>query len=155
MYNNLDVNRFIKWLTDRGAEILPCTNDYELLRFKAREIGVLYKTGKVNSPYMHHTIACFKRNKDWWGKPINVGRKPNYRKEKEALILRDGRNCFYCGLPMGDDITLEHLIALSSGGKNTLANMVLCHNDCNLKVGNKPISEKVKYAINKQVNKKL
>lgn len=35
---------------------------------------------------------------------------------------------------MGDDITVEHLIALSCGGKNDLSNMVLAHQKCNQEV---------------------
>lgn len=149
----LDIEKFKKWLTDRGAEILPETNEYELLRFKGREVGVIYTSGKVNNDYTKHAISCFKQNRKWSGKPINVGRKNTYRKEKEALIKRDGRDCFYCDTPMEDDITLEHLIALSSGGKNTLANMVLCHEACNIEVNNKPVNEKVKIAINKRLSK--
>jgi len=44
------------------------------------------------------------------------------------------------------------MIALSSGGSNTLANMVLCHEECNNRVKNLPISEKVKIAINNRAN---
>lgn len=146
----LNIEKFSKWLTDRGAEILPLTNEYELLRFKGREVGVLYKSGKTSNSYTNHAIRCFNTNKEWNGKPVNIGRKNTYRKEKEALIKRDGRDCFYCGSPMHDDITLEHLIALSSGGKNTLANMVLCHEACNKEVGNLPVVDKVKFAIKKR-----
>lgn len=148
----MNINKFSKWLTDRGAEILPVTNQYEALRFKGREVGVLYKTGKTSGRYTDHTIECFLKNKSWWGKPKTVARKSKYDKEKKALLERDGPDCFYCGKPLGEDITIEHLIAISSGGKNTLANMVLCHEECNTKVGNKPVSEKVKFAIKIRTN---
>ncbi len=143
----LNVVKFKNWLTDRGAEILPNSSEYETLRFKGRETGILYNTGACGNSYTAHSIECFLNNKSWWGKPINVGRNPSYKKEKRQLIERDGTDCFYCSLPLEDDITLEHLIPLSSGGKNTLANMVLCHEACNHAVGNKTIVEKVKYAI--------
>lgn len=55
---------------------------------------------------------------------------------------------------MGDDITVEHLIALSCGGKNDLSNMVLAHQKCNQEVRNLPISEKVKVAIKNRINSK-
>ena len=55
---------------------------------------------------------------------------------------------------MGDDITVEHLIALSCGGKNDLSNMVLAHQKCNQAVLNLPISEKVKVAIKNRINTK-
>ena len=149
---HVDIEKFEKWLKDMGAEILPATNIYEALRFQGSEIGVVYKTGKVANPYTAHAIDCFERKKEWNGKPINVGRNGSYRKEKEKLLKRDGCNCFYCGLPLGEDITLEHLIALSSGGKNTLANEVLAHEKCNWKVRNLPINEKINIAITNRVS---
>lgn len=151
----MNIDKFKKWLTDRGVEILPCSNAWELLRFKGKEIGVLYKSGKVSNPYTTSAIRCYKHSKQWNGWPLNIGRKNNYKKEKAALIERDGIDCFYCGLPLCEDITLEHLIALSSGGKNTLANMVLCHEECNQAVKNMPISKKVEYAITNRSNYKI
>jgi hypothetical protein len=147
----IDLERFKKWITDRGAEIIPCTNDYELLRFKAREVGVLYKSGKVSNQYTAHTIDCFNKNKAWCGKPENVGRKKNYQKEKDFIKKRDGTDCFYCGWPLGIDITIEHLNPLSASGKNTIGNMVLCHEKCNQEVGNLTIAEKVNIAVNKRI----
>ena len=70
------------------------------------------------------------------------------------MIERDGTCCFYCGNEMGDDITVEHLIALSCGGKNDLSNMVLAHQKCNQEVRNLPISEKIKVAIKNRINTK-
>lgn len=152
--NNINIEKFTNWLTDRGAEILPLTNDYELLRFKGRETGILYKSGKTGNAYTIHTIECYKNNKKWWGKPIQVGRKQNYQKEKQNILKRDGRACFYCGkLMISKDITLEHLIPLSMGGKNELSNMVLCHEDCNNEVGNMPVYKKVDLAIKKRVER--
>lgn len=145
-----DINKFSKWLTKMGAEILPNTNEYEALRFKGREVGVLYKSGKVSNNYTSEAIRCFHLNTKWNGRPVNVGRKPGYKKEKAQLLKRDGSNCFLCGKPLGDDITLEHLIALSCGGKNNLSNMVLMHEACNQEVDNIPISKKVEIAIQRR-----
>ena len=146
----LNIDKFKDWLILNGAEILPKTNEYELLRFKGKEVGVVYNSGKTSNGYTHNAIICFSKNKKWDGRPINVGRKPGYFKEKKKLIERDGTNCFYCGLPMEDDITLEHLIPLVSGGKNTLSNMVLCHEKCNQEAGVLTIVQKVEIAILKR-----
>ena len=147
-----DSEKFKNWLTARGVEIIPCTNEHEDVRFKGREIGVLYKSGKVANEYTLEAFRCFIENKRWDGKPVNTGRYRNYKNEKAKLLQRDGSDCFYCGKSMKDDISLEHLIALSSGGQNSLSNMVLCHEKCNQEVENKPISEKVKLAIKKRLN---
>lgn len=143
----MDFKKFENWLKDRGCEILPPTNEYEAVRFKGREVGVLYKSGKHSNMFTSKAVQAFKRNKKWDGKPINVGRKKSYRKQKQQLLIRDGSDCFLCGKPLGEDITLEHLIALSSGGKNTLGNMVLMHENCNNSVKNITIVEKVRLAI--------
>jgi hypothetical protein len=146
-----NINGFKQWLQDRGCDILPPTNEYEAIRFKGKSVGIIYKTGKTSNQYTQNAIYCFKNNKKWDGQPIKTGRKSTYKKEKEKLILRDGTSCFYCGKEMNDDITLEHLIALSSGGKNELSNMVLCHESCNQAVKNKPIGYKVNIAIKNRV----
>jgi len=148
----MNLTKFEKWLVSMGAEILPKTNEFEAIRFKGSKVGVLYKSGKVSNPYTEDAISCFKKNKKWNGKPVNVGRQNNYKKEKEKLIERDGTNCFLCGKPLLDDITLEHLIALSSGGKNNLSNMVLMHQSCNSEVSNIPINQKINIAIKYRTN---
>ena len=143
----LNIDNFRDWLILQGAEILPKTNEYESLRFKGKEVGVVYTSGKTSNKYTLTAVTCFLKKKVWNGKPVNVGRKPGYRKEKIKLLERDGSNCFYCGKPLNEDITLEHLLALVSGGKNILSNMVLCHEKCNQEAGILTIVEKVKMAI--------
>ena len=39
--------------------------------------------------------------------------------------------CIYCGLPMGDDVTAEHLVARVDGGRNTGGNIVAACRRCN------------------------
>jgi hypothetical protein len=148
----LKIDKFKKWLHSYGVEILPPTNDYELLRFRGSETGVLYTSGKTSNLYTDDAVICYLQNKKWEGGVISTGRKKNYINEKKAILKRDGKACFYCGLLMGEDITLEHLIPLVSGGKNTLSNMVLCHEKCNNNAGSLPISKKVNIAIKNRVD---
>jgi hypothetical protein len=144
-------SKFAIWLQQNGAEILPCSNEYEEIRFKGSEIGVKYKSGKFSNLYASHADYCYKNNKKWNGRPVNVGRKSSYKKEKISIIKRDGLACFYCGELLGDDITLEHLISLTSGGLNQLSNMVLAHHKCNQKMNHKPLVDKVNYALKMRV----
>lgn len=143
----MNYNKFKKWLQERGCEILPPTNEYEAVRFKGKEVGVLYTPGKVSNQFTRGALRAFRTNSKWNGSPINTGRKSSYRKEKARLIERDGTTCFLCGQEMGDDITLEHLIPLTAGGPNSLSNMVLCHEECNHELGTKPLAEKVRLAV--------
>lgn len=153
MTSKIDIYKFQSWLTSNGAEIIPITNEHEAIRFKGREIGVLYTSGKTSNMYTATAISCFIRNKKWDGKPVNVGRKQSYIKEKAKLLERDGDKCFFCDEPLGEDITVEHLIALVSGGTNSLANMVLAHENCNYQLGSLPIYAKVKMAIEGRLKK--
>jgi hypothetical protein len=145
--------KFEAWLLEHGCEILPATNDYEVLRWKGRETGVLYNTGKTNAPYAARAIVAFISNNKWNGGPQSTGRDNSYKKQKLALLKRDGHACFFCGTLLGDDITLEHLIPLTAGGPNILANMVLAHGACNQAAGVRPIYEKVMFAVKTRVDK--
>ena len=147
-----ELEKFKSWLHNNGAEILPPTNQYELIRFKGTEVGVIYTSGKYSGIFANRTYTEFRNNKTWSGRPISTGRDKSYVRYKKQLLKRDGDRCFYCGEYLRDDITVEHIQSLVSGGKNTLGNMVLAHEKCNQEAGNLTVSDKVKLAINKRIN---
>ena len=150
-FTGLNIEKFSKWLVSHGAEILPNTNEYESIRFKGKEVGVLYTSGKVGNGYTAKAIMAYKHNMAWIdGRPLRTGRKDSYKKEKIKLLKRDGDKCFYCGERLMEDITLEHIIPLVSGGKNTIGNMVLAHEKCNQEAGNLSVYQKVELAIKKR-----
>jgi len=62
---------------------------------------------------------------------------------KAKIVARDGDRCFYCGLPM-EDPTIEHVLAISRGGKDSITNLVLAHQQCNEFVGAMGVLEKIK-----------
>lgn len=143
-----NAKRFKSWLSGLGAEVLCGTNPYELVRFKAKGgTHIVYQNskGKITAAgFAADAIEAFRN-----GKSIDMGLVKtkglaNF-KQKAALIERDGRDCFFCGLAMpDDDLTVEHLIARNKGGSNTLENMALAHSACNLKAGHLPLMEKIK-----------
>lgn len=148
---DINIKKFTKWLEARGVEILPVTNEYELLRFKGKQVGVIYKTGNTSGEFAHNALKAFKNNSKWDGAPISTGRHKSYSKEKKAILLRDGTKCFYCGEELGEDITIEHLIPLASGGSNSLSNMVLAHECCNQYVNTMPIYQKMEVAVSTRI----
>ena len=152
--HNIKIASFKNWLINQGCEILPVSNEHESLRFKGQNVGVVYKSGKTSSNYVDRAIRCYKTASSWDGRPISTGRKTSYKKRKEDLLRRDGGNCFYCGEPLKNDITLEHLQSLTSGGKDTIGNSVLCHEECNHKAGAMTVVEKVSMAIKMRSEKK-
>lgn len=61
---------------------------------------------------------------------------------RNNILNRDGNMCMYCGkvLPTRD-LTLDHIIPRSRGGKNTWDNLVACCTPCNKYKGDKMLSE--------------
>ena len=66
------------------------------------------------------------------------------RKARVAEVRhRDGDDCWRCGFPMrfgppynvGKSATVEHVLALASGGTWALENLRLCHVGCNRHLG--------------------
>lgn len=144
--NIVDINRldkFENWLRNKGCVILPVTNAHEALRFKGSEVGAVYKTGSVSGDYTKNAYHCYLNNIQWHGSPIKTARSNKDRKDKLALIKRDGNKCMLCGHKMVTSMTVEHLVELSQGGSDDLSNKVLLHADCNHSLQGKSIAEKV------------
>lgn len=58
---------------------------------------------------------------------------------RASIYKRDDHECQYCGSEK--DLTLDHIIPRSKGGQDTWDNLVTCCSKCNLKKGNKLLSE--------------
>ena len=59
------------------------------------------------------------------------------------VYLREGFPCYYCGKKMSigipnslDTCSIDHKKPISYGGENSLNNIVLCCEECNMKKGN-------------------
>jgi 5-methylcytosine-specific restriction endonuclease McrA len=64
-------------------------------------------------------------------KPIKLNRK--------RIFKRDNNECVYCGSKR--NLTIDHIMPRSRGGKNTWSNLVTCCSNCNLKKGNRTPEE--------------
>lgn len=58
---------------------------------------------------------------------------------KKNVFIRDGFNCQYCG--SRDNLTIDHIMPASKGGKNHFENCVAACKPCNNKKGNRTPSE--------------
>jgi len=57
---------------------------------------------------------------------------------RRNIYLRDNHTCQYCGvLPPKDEITIDHILPRSRGGKTTWENVVLACIRCNTRKGSK------------------
>jgi len=159
----LDLDRFIKWLKDSGAEIIPQApefmGNYTVLKYRfAGAISIIYRNdrGRLrwDNQAADHYLA-FKQGKQMsvlqnGGSKIKNGKKPQLR---EAILSRDGNRCWLCNDPMkfGECdpqdphfATIEHLWSRSRGGPNLIDNLVLCHFECNQVLDERPMIEKIK-----------
>lgn len=159
---------FAAWLARNGAEVNTPTNPYEVIRYRAyedesrraathivyaKESGLLTFTGSSKAHYtqfltgsqmcpgtLREAIAVAAVKAKPRHRASEAGKKAPTRK---ALLERDGDGCWFCGLPLGDDITIEHLVPKSSGGRNMLANYALAHRQCNADAADLPLTEKI------------
>lgn len=63
--------------------------------------------------------------------PLKLNRKRLYR--------RDNNECVYCGSKK--NLTLDHVLPKSRGGRNSWNNLVTCCTSCNMKKGNRTPEE--------------
>jgi 5-methylcytosine-specific restriction endonuclease McrA len=138
-----------EFLEPGGAEILPVTNPWELVRFKtARGTHVVYNNAKGNKAYSdNHAQDAYRAyidGKKWIAQEKVQRRSRRYL--ETAIRRRDGDDCFFCCRPFTEvnPATIEHLLAISSGGSNGLANLALAHESCNMLASDLSVVEKVK-----------
>ncbi|MFD1216381.1 HNH endonuclease [Microbulbifer celer] len=151
MINKLSEKRviaFMKWLSAQGAEMLPTTNEYEVLRFKCQlGTGVIYKNSRgkhsVSGPLVTEALTAYFAGESWRGK-AQPTKRGKIGRRKERLLKRDGDECFFCGEKLGEDMTVEHLMPVNQKGPDRIENMVLAHQKCNSLAGSMPLIEKVK-----------
>lgn len=57
---------------------------------------------------------------------------------RRNIFIRDQYTCQYCGAtPADDDLTIDHIIPRSRGGRTTWENVVLACTPCNMKKGSR------------------
>lgn len=138
-----------EFLEHGGAEMLPITNPWELVRFKTpRGTHIIYNNSKGNKSYSdeyaNEAYQAYIDRKPWIAKEKVNRRSQSYL--IEAIKKRDGNECFFCRVPFDEETgpTIEHLLAITSGGSNGIANLTLAHKECNMKAGSLSVMEKIK-----------
>ncbi len=66
---------------------------------------------------------------------VNHARRPAFTRFN--VFLRDGFACQYCGKSDREDLTFDHVVPRSKGGKTTWDNIVAACSPCNLRKGGK------------------
>lgn len=155
------VSNFAAWLAQNGAEVASPTNPYELIRYRAYEakkgkatVNVVYRKENGLITFTANSRKHYQLFLD--GKTLEARALPQSLKVKGSghapakgeirrarLMERDGTDCWFCGRPMGGDVTIEHLVARSKGGVNHLDNYALAHQKCNAAAADKSLVEKI------------
>lgn len=79
---------------------------------------------------------------------MKMKRRQIPKKNRELIINRDGRKCFYCGST--ERLTVDHIVPLKHGGSNLASNMITsCHSCNSTKNGNRLLSRFENEALNK------
>lgn len=144
---------FRKSLAAAGAEILAATNPYEALRFRSLYgVGVIY-IGKGGQKWTPEAVMAKDHLKAGNGSlaPVTVRGRRTDRATVNRLFERDGKDCFFCGTALAEDVTVEHLVSIAHGGPNHIANLFLAHQNCNQDAGHMSAPEKIKMAIRKRL----
>lgn len=161
-----DVGGFVSFLAAGGAEIGIPSNTYEVVRYRSypygggklethivyrKESGELTWCGDSRAHYMMFRCGFAfheqpRANPDSFlttypTKTAKAKLKSEVR--RETLLERDGDECWFCGLAMGADVTIEHLVPKSKGGRNALVNYALAHQRCNASAADKPLVQKI------------
>jgi HNH endonuclease len=64
----------------------------------------------------------------------------------EDLIERDGPSCVWCGRELWRrDLTVEHVVPRSRGGRTTSENTVVACRSCNRRRGSRPVDAYVRH----------
>ena len=58
---------------------------------------------------------------------------------RRNIMKRDGNRCQYCGI--GRNLTIDHVVPRSRGGRDTWENLVTACDDCNVRKGNRTPEE--------------
>lgn len=138
-----------EFLEHGGAALLPVTNPWEVVRFKTPRGTHIVYTNKQNKKaysdeHAREAYHAWIHGKPWVAKEKTSRRSIRYL--IEAIKNRDGEGCFFCCNPFTAENpeTIEHLLALTSGGSNAIANLALAHEECNMKAGSLSIMEKIR-----------
>ena len=141
-----DFTKFRAALVAAGSEMLAPTNPYELLRFRSSYgVGIVYRTKRGRETWNTEAKQARAHIADSKGSlaPVVVQGRRKDAGTVNALLIRDGAQCFFCRQPLGDDVTVEHLVAIAHGGPNHVSNLFLAHGECNRRAGHLSAPEKI------------
>lgn len=134
-YNKINITRGVTTMefVEPHSTILVLNSSYEPLHFtnwKRAIVLLLKEKAKLITKRVIRLVNYVRI-------PFNAGRKTY--PTRTLIYKRDDYECQYCGSKK--DLTIDHVIPRSKGGQDTWENLVACCTKCNLKKGDKILSE--------------
>jgi hypothetical protein len=138
--------KFRAFLSERGAEVLKPTNEWELIRFNcAAGVAIVYTDARGKTTFTGESLAAWNafRSSSAWSAGVAKKRK-KLSPVVQTLLDRDGNHCFYCWKVMESaDQSIEHIVPVAHGGPNHISNLALAHRRCNAEAGHMSAMEKI------------
>jgi hypothetical protein len=146
-----DKEAFAQYLLSWGAEIQWPPNNYEILRYKLPDCGLVIIHTNARGQITMPTAAEEHYDAFKAGRPLKRQNRPGQKIRQSRvrkLLERDGPWCGVCNQKIEDETpTIEHYLSIGAGGSNDLANMCLAHGVCNQALGNLPVKQKIELII--------
>lgn len=147
-----EVEAFTNWVTTNGGEVMAPLNEWEVWRIRAQgKTFICYrdKTGRFSYPKAVEFALINEAFQRRVPLPLSrsVKHRPSSKARKDAIIARDGNECWYCETSFeetGSRSTIDEVCSRQAGGPRHLANQVLACESCNLEAGNLDVAAKVK-----------
>lgn len=126
------VRRALGLLCGELAEVVA--DDYETHNFESwLELSQYAQTDLIHTPSTQVAAPAVIKLIRYKGFPPRKARL-----SRRNIFLRDDMQCQYCGrAPRGDELTIDHVVPRSLGGRTTWDNVVLACARCNTRKGSK------------------
>ncbi|MCX7047972.1 MAG: HNH endonuclease [Candidatus Sumerlaeota bacterium] len=126
------VRRALGLLCENLAEVV--TEDYETHDFESwLEVSQYAQTNIIHTPTRRVAIPEVIKLLRYKGFPPRV-----VKFSRRNIYLRDRMQCQYCGTyPVIEELTIDHVIPRSQGGKTMWTNVVLACSSCNTRKGSR------------------
>lgn len=146
-----ELTGLLAFVEERGGQVLKPTSEWEMARFTGPTgVCVIYCNAKGRLSWQggaDEAWSAWKGGKDWRANKRTKRGSSKRWTRFATLTARDGHACFYCGKPVTfEDFTIEHLVSLTHGGPDHIANMALSHARCNAAAGHLSVVQKVRMA---------
>jgi 5-methylcytosine-specific restriction endonuclease McrA len=130
-----------------GIKVLVLNHTYEPLHFcNVKRAIIMVLQGKAENVEMSDRVIHSPSRVLPLPAVIRLLRyiRRSYRKSlafsKKNVFRRDNYTCQYCGR-MGPDLTIDHIVPRSLGGKTSWENVVVACQACNVRKGNRRLDE--------------